>query len=274
MLIQGSLIFTGGDEILRDGYVYISGGKVVEVGEGQPPEDYTYANLVLGGRGRIIAPALVAATDITLYPVRLWQLSKREKLNYYKNIPANAQAIAAMPGVYELHMSGAGTIIVESSDPRVTSHLEDMYGGEYHMADVLCEDRGVFNVPEFCGGNVEGLYLREQPSYMLIGRSSVYEESVKLAKSLGLPIPAIREGAKARIAVFDTFNPPAMFLYERPDLASRVYEYLSVESLLVGENVLVDINEHLSITDNDLSNTIDLLNLVKARRKTLLGYKD
>lgn len=273
MLIQGSVIFTG-NEVLNDGYVYVSGGRVAALGEGNPPEEYTYANLVLGGRGRIIAPALVAAADIILYPVRLWQLTKEEKLNYYRNIRESTQALMAMPGVYELHMSGVGTIIVEAPSQSVVREMEDMYGGEYHMADVLCENRGVFNVPEFCGGGVEGLYLREQISYMLIGRRNVYEDSVRLAESLGLPAPVIEEGAKARIAVFDAFNPPGMFLYERPDLASRVYEYLGVESLIVGDTVLVDIGEHLHITDNDLSNVMNVVSVLKAKKKGLLGYSD
>ncbi len=61
----------GNNLFVRNGYVYVDGGVVRSVGEGEPPVEYEAAELVVGGRGRLVVPGFASAhTHLLLYPLR------------------------------------------------------------------------------------------------------------------------------------------------------------------------------------------------------------
>lgn len=74
ILITGSTILTlslVSDPVIPEGYVYIKDGRVIAVGKGEPPEELRYPELLINGKGRIVAPGTSSAiTSVTLHPFR------------------------------------------------------------------------------------------------------------------------------------------------------------------------------------------------------------
>ncbi len=59
------------DLIISKGYVFLRNGVVEGIGEGDPPDEFQYPELLINGEGRIVAPGLVSGmTTVTLYPLR------------------------------------------------------------------------------------------------------------------------------------------------------------------------------------------------------------
>lgn len=270
ILVRGSVIYTG-SEVLRDGYVYIKGGRIVGLGEGAAPGDYTYAALILGGPGRIVAPGLTAIIDAPAYPIRFYKPSLEKRVNYYKAMGLDALATVSLPAVYEAHLSGVTTVIIEAIDPQLPQRLAETIGGLYGIAYPACTgDAGTKPAPglvavatvgdESCpGGEVNYgdsgvLALAGKLSYTLHGEPRVYERSLETRRRLGLGEQGIREGRLAEIVVFDASRPPGMLLEYAPDsVVPQVYSAARVETLLVGDHVLVDGGDHLYIVEKSFS---------------------
>ncbi|MCE4602270.1 MAG: hypothetical protein F7B18_03720 [Desulfurococcales archaeon] len=267
ILVRASLIHTG-SEAIRDGYIYIKGGRIVEVGSGPAPEDYTYAALILGGPGRVVVPGLAAVIDAPAYPIRLLKPSLKDRLNYYKAMGLEALAAVSLPAVYEAHMAGVTSVIVETLDPGLPQRLSDTVGGIYGAAYPACTEAGdapglaattTVSDPSCPGGAVdygdkEVLALDSRLAYNLAGEDSVYERSVETRRRLGLQEQGLREGRVAEVAVFNSSRPPAMLLdYSRGEEVLMVYGVAQVESLLAGDHVLVDGGEHLYIVEKSFS---------------------
>ena len=74
ILIHGATVLTlslTDEPVIREGYVYISDGRITAVGKGEPPEELKYPELLINGRGRLVMPGLSAPlTSVTLYPLR------------------------------------------------------------------------------------------------------------------------------------------------------------------------------------------------------------
>jgi len=273
VLVTGSAVYTG-SETLRDGYVYIKGGRVVAVGSGVPPEDYTFAHLVLGGEGRIIAPSLTAIVDAPAYPWRFALRGLRERVDLYGRLSQEAAVAASLPAVYEAHVHGVGRIVVEYSGAGLPGELASRVGGFYALAYPAClggapsSPFGVVMVAgEGCEGEAQVVYsggsaragegevlaLTAKPVYRPWG-SGVEEASNRLRRLLGLGPATIKEGVQAEIVVYDASRPPGMFLDSAEDPARLAYESgLRAETLVLGDAVLVDQGEHLYIAEKQFS---------------------
>ncbi|MEN2999281.1 MAG: hypothetical protein ABDH61_01720 [Acidilobaceae archaeon] len=289
ILLTGSVIFTG-EKVLRRGYVYVKDGKVEGVGEGVVPEEYTYATLVLGGEGRIIVPGLAALASIAAYPIRLRKPSMGERTRFYKSSNLKTLITASLPAVYELHMGGVTVVIVEGLDVDLPLELSKAIGGFYGLAVPACSGAqpnyvpGVVAVVKISGEGCEGegeirevggrgvaksgpvLSFFNSISFSPSSSSDPWEENVALRKALSLPPSAIKPGRIAEIAVFNASRPPAMLL----DLASdedivKVYSSgARLESLVAGEDILVDTGEHLYIAEKQFR---EARNLAEKLRK-------
>ncbi len=258
VLIQGSLILTG-SEAVRDGYVYVNNGIVKSVGAGLPPEEYTRATLVLGGEGRIVAPGLAVAADAAAYPIRLLKPGTAERLRLYKALGGEAALYSALPAVYELHLHGATTILVEFAEPSLPLRLAEAVGGRYGLVVPCSEDYRLEKpaalaalLRQPCDSRLPG-FLESPPVYRPSLLRRPWEASEELRRLYGEAGYGLREGVIAEIAVFNASRPPGMLL-DRSDLdLDTIYSLgLTVESLIVGDEVIVDRGEHLYITDTHL----------------------
>ena len=266
ILVRGSLVYTG-DEIIRDGYVYIKAGRVESVGESPVPEDLTYAALILGGEGRIIAPGLAMVADLLAYPIRLYKPNMAKRIKYYESMGIQALTTVAKPAVYEAHMSGATTLIIEAHTPEPIQKLAETVGGLYGIAAPACLDTsphaaGLIASTRIADDSCPGeglrysndiLALESRLTYTLSGVSQAYERSSKLRSILGLPPQRIKKGSRAEIAVYNSSRPPGMLLdYSGEEVVKRIYESgIQVESLITGDHILVDGGEHLYIVEKD-----------------------
>ncbi len=277
VIITGSIVFTG-SEVIEDGYVYVRNGRVEDIGQQPPPEDYTYATLVLGGQGRIVAPGLTAMADIGAYIIRLLKPSMKDRLRFYKAMSSKDLARASLAGVYELHMNGVTSIIAEGVDFSYINELRELAGGRYGLAIPACLEegssppewslgmvrvagkdcRGEHDISEDDMGEDGVLALFSRVTYTLEGIRNAWDASAKLRALLGLGEQSIRKGSLAEIVIFNVRRPPGMLLdmagRSDPEFFKEIYSYgLRVETLLVGDEVLVDGGEHLNIVDKHFS---------------------
>jgi len=270
VLITGSVVYTG-REVIVDGYVYIKGGRVVDVGSQPVPDEYTYATLVLGGPHRIVLPGLAVAADVIAYPMRFRGASVLDRVKFYRSISPQAQAILALPGVYELHMRGASTILVEALEPGVVVDIQEAAGGRFGLAVPVCVEKPMSPLPTLSvsmpgcetgdGVSVDEIpYLAGVYSYSY-GLSrlgpAVWSLNYTLREKAGLPRGFLEPGALAEIAVFDARKPPFSYQDLYPDKA-LLAPLLggSVETLIVGDEVIVDGGQHLNIVDKQFSQAI------------------
>ena len=122
ILVYASTIVSPLDGIyVREGFLYAEAGRVARLGEGEPPAELEAAELVVGGRGRLVAPALASAhTHLLLYPLRhllphgdpaSTELAERLASSI---TPQEAYRLALL-ALYELTMHGV--VFVEAMDP-------------------------------------------------------------------------------------------------------------------------------------------------------------
>ena len=259
VLVTGSIVYTG-SEIIRDGYVYIKGGRIRDVGEQPVPEDYTFATLVLGGPHRIVVPGLAVVADAAAYPIRYSRPSVRDRIKYYKNAPRRLRVYSALLGVYELHMKGATTVFIEEVEPDVVVDVASMAGGRYGVAFPACveERKAPFPVVRVSEADCVGeasLEAGEVPYLAGLGvydlarvGDRIWEANFRLREASGVSSGRIEAGEVAEIAVFDARMPPIALLDLYPERAPLApLMGARVESLIVGDEVLIDGGQHLNI---------------------------
>ncbi len=107
------------EESIVRGYVLVEGRRIADVGEGEPPTDYFRCDMVLPGRGSVLAQGFVSAvTHLTLYPFRgliggrvkfrkVWETVA--KLGYEEALSLAAAGLK--------HLVEAGVTSVVSLDP-------------------------------------------------------------------------------------------------------------------------------------------------------------
>ena len=270
MLLMGSLLFDG-ERVLRDPFVYIKNGIVIDYGTSPVPEDYTFATLTLGGEGRVIMPGLAVIANPLAYPLRLFKPTMKQRSRYYVAMGREALLKVGLPGVYELHMSGATTIIVEAHTPEIPLDLAQKIGGFYGLAIPSCieeaEIRGsessiVLGSPECGPGDVEA----SSDSYPIIIDPIVYNagfikdvwrKNLRLRTLIDSPL-GIEKGKRAEIIIYDLSKPPGMIpdfrvLEDATKIASLYEAGLKIETLIAGQDVLVDGGEHLMIVEKHFS---------------------
>ena len=293
ILVTGSIVFTG-ERFLRNGYVYLRDGRIDSVGEAPVPEEYTYATLILGGPGRVIVPGLAALASVAAYPIRLKSPSMGGRVRFYADSDLKTLILSSLPAVYELHMSGVTTIIIEGLTPELPLELSRLVGGFYGLAVPVCsgvepryvpglasaitiagpECEGEAEVVEVDGRGFKGssrlLSVFGGVSYTISKANSEnpWAEGLELRRALSLPPPSIKPGRVAEIAVYDVSRPPAMLL----DMAGE-REILGIytsgarlETLIAGEDVLVDTGEHLYIVEKHFNEVRRLAEKLAPRR--------
>ncbi|MFP3230279.1 MAG: hypothetical protein RXS19_03530 [Caldisphaera sp.] len=283
ILITGSSIFTG-KELIRDGYVFIDDGKIKEVGTQPVPDEMSEPSLVLGGKGRIIAPSLTAIADISTFLIRFFNLKMNKRIELYKMLSKKDLFTLSLPSIYELNMHGVTTIFAESIDVSYIIDLQDKLGGFFGIAAPSCVNN--ISVPPSLSGKIEVkgygcdgngisedsndyLTLLGKGSYSLSKIDNVYEKSEKIRAIAGLPPNIIKENNKAEIIVYDTSRPPAMNYYKGTlDYIKNIYnENAIIESLLAGEDVLIDIGGHLRIGQKHLKEAESLIEKIVSNEK-------
>ncbi len=267
VLVTGSVLYTGRD-IVRDAFVYVKGGRVMDYGRAPVPEDYTYAALVVGGPGRIVAPGLAAYIDAPAYVIRGLKPRLAERARFYSSVDLDSLRYASLPAVYEAHSAGVTTLVTEAPQPRLALDLSELAGGFYGAAIPACIaasasasiptvtvggegcDGGdaVVNGGEVVVGGRRVLALVSRLTYSRLPPGP-YGLSMELRRALGIPGGYIEKGVRAELVVFNASRPPGM-LADLYDLElDEVYAAgLAVESVIAGDEVLVDAGEHLRVT--------------------------
>jgi len=111
-----SVLITDATVVLKPGkylkgYVYLNKGKIVAVGEGDPPSEYSYAMYLINGKNRIVMPGLICPLiSISTYPSRF---GGKEASSFEELYSASQMAIQ------ELLLSGVTTFgtVEEIVDP-------------------------------------------------------------------------------------------------------------------------------------------------------------
>ncbi len=275
VLITASVVYTG-KELVRDGYVYIEDGIIKDVGPQPVPDELQDATLIIGGEGRIVVPGLASVADVAAYPIRFERPSLLRRIEFYRRLSDRDLFALSLPGIYELHMMGVTTIFVESLTPSLPLELARQIGGFYGAARPSCSEeykvqpllRGAITIGgngcpggELKDGDLYNMVLTGREAYSLDGVADVLEASQRLRRAAGLPEALIQTGASAEIAVYDTSRPPAMMLYAADeDRVRRVYTLrASLESLVAGQDVLVEMGEHLRIGRKHLAESAQLM---------------
>ena len=282
VLINASAVYTG-KELLKDAYVYIEDGVIKEVGPQPAPDEAQAATLLLGGEGRVVVPGLTVVADVASYPIRFRRPNISERLQYYKGMSDRELFTASLPGVYELHLMGVTTIFVESLSPSLPVELSRRIGGFYGAARPSCAEpyaiqpilRGLLIIGgEGCpGGDVkdgqdELLVLTGRSGYQLDSLGDVLEKSQKLRRLAGLQEARVEPQQVAELVVYDTSKPPAMMMYAAgPEEIKGIYlTHASVESVIAGMDILVEMGEHMRIGRKHLNEAMHLYRSLKLTR--------
>ena len=268
ILVRGSHVFTG-DELVRDGYVYIKDGVVEDIGSGLPPEDYTYATIIVGGRGRIVVPGLLAPLDLVGYALRTPRCEPLipQSCGARARVDSRSEVTLSLPAVLEAHLRGITRILALTPMLETLISLQDKTGGSYGM--ILPSDcSGAPKHPRLeavvrLGVEVERAY--PCPGEFMAG-DSPFQASLELAGRLGLRPPRIAKGDMASIVVFNLERPPLFGLeVSTPEDAGLVYRFgATAETVIHGQDILVDAGGHLMIVEKHLNEALKV-------RQGLLG---
>ncbi|MCE4603756.1 MAG: hypothetical protein F7B20_02175 [Aeropyrum sp.] len=268
ILVRASKVYTG-SEVLGEGYIYIRDGKIVALGEGPPPEDLTYPTILVGGAGRIAAPGLAVAADTAAYIVRMLRVGVEDRLRLYSGLGLEASLLASLPAIYELHLHGVTSILVEFPSHQLPLELSERVGGLYGLAVPSCWNRVLDEPPSRVIGVVDydcrsrpGWLLEQTPVYTPALLGKPWSNSISLRKRLGHEV-LIKEGYTAEISIFDSSRPPGMLLHKHTlDLDGLYSLGLRVETLISGEDIVVDGGEHLYIVDKHFKEAKNLASRV------------
>ncbi len=245
ILITGDMVYTG-EEALKNGYVYVKGGRIISIGEGSPPDEYTYATLILGGPGRIILPGLSIVAEPIMYPFRY--ISLVDKCRLYETIDEASAFKIALAGIYELNRIGATRIVVKYPERSLANSLREALGGVFEPLTYSCQEKK------------DDLRTIIDPRRDIHNLESVFEYSSEVSKTYNLGTTVLREGETANIAVFNARRPPLFFVTKHSSLdPDQIFKSgSSVESLLYGDNIIVDSEEHLLIVEKHLREAYDV----------------
>ena len=266
---------------IENGYVYVVDENIEGVGEGEPPLEYQYAEMVSGGRGRLVVPGFTAYTIASSYAFRA--LVKPPKLYSVIGRLSYEQAYyASLLAFYELSISGfAAVISVEPNPEPVARALYDSGLGGLILIPLNCSGFKPIDNPKklldillqkykgrvrvgllACGGkpdwvSEEAIVVSGEPPLKLVWNPwLVLGEDVELglkklvlepSRSLGLGEP-LKPKSKANLVVVDVSEPPAWM----PSTKLVGWEWLAgsvprVETVVSWGNLVVDGGQHLYV---------------------------
>jgi len=300
------------------GYVYIVEGRVEAVGRQPVPEEHRYADIVVGGKGRIVLPARTAALiHATLYPVRDFIMGRDPysipaARRLLEGLDCEAAWASSLLGLYEASLSGVGHAVLEDIHAECVSRAASELGIDAVIAvpagclenydwrrDLSVREAGI----AVCSRDVEA--PRDKPLYghgidvdealavfyspssravsiatpgyipraeriaVGIGAWSLYDinaASLSLTAS-SIPVEKIVEGAYMRSLVPGSRDAVIVLRIDRPpgwvDPGSwKPSSHLSlrqVETMIVGDNVVIDGGEHLLVGEEKLREASEIL---------------
>jgi len=267
---------------IENGYVYIVDENIEAVGEGEPPPEYQYAEMVGGGRDRLVIPGFTAYTIASSYPFRA--LTKPPKLYKVVSKLSYEQAYyASLLAFYELSVSGFTAVMSVEPNPEPVARalydsglggliliplncvelrpiddpkklLDDLlqkYKGRVRVGLLTCSSEHLDWVPEDVVVVSSGLPRKLVWNPWLALEEDVEASLTKLvlepSRYLGLGEP-LKPKSKANLIVVDVSEPPAWI----PSLRFLDWKWLAgsvprIETVVSWGNLVVDGGNHLYI---------------------------
>ncbi|MEM2005938.1 MAG: hypothetical protein QW705_02530 [Zestosphaera sp.] len=118
ILINGASILTFSIKektLIDEGFIFSDEGRVVAVGEGEPPEELRYPELLIAGRERLVMPGFSTAfTSLSLYPLRYrrYVADLSAGLDYLRKLTRTDMYFLASMGLAELISRGVTSALV------------------------------------------------------------------------------------------------------------------------------------------------------------------
>ncbi len=275
ILVKADIVFLDEYRVIRNGYVYLRNGLTESIGSQPVPEEYEYASLIIGGRNRVIAPSLgIAYTDIGLldvHPSRRGFMEKRFEL--LEKIDSSRLRMNMSKALFDLSIKGVGVVGVELPSYSPKLELEKSTGIKIVPITGKCGGRSECVRPSYLESYPEGdVYLDSMESYVFkqdlmaatfLGRMNYNICSMSPSELLSSSRIAysylgrrwgLKEGEPALLAVYN-FDEPPYYLANKSirDIADLLRACKPVETLVIGENIVVDGGEHLTLGKNSMS---------------------
>jgi len=282
ILINNASILTFSTEeklLIKEGYIFSSEGRVNGVGEGEPPEEFSYPELLISGKDRLVLPAFSSAyTVASLYPLRYVvkdpDLSKN--LDYLRKLSRT-----------DMYFLAAMTMIEMISKGITNALFIDIYLDEVARA---AHDSG-FNVvlapPINCGLEE---FEPENEFKMLINRWHEKVDEVRVAlATCGKPTDEVLETAKAyglklfvlNAPYVDSSEPNVVYINPTNGSGNNVIRWGSQLSMWKpNEGLGIGVRPSYSMIDVSREvvyktgkHPIDVIYAATARNPSILGFK-
>jgi len=281
-LLFADVYILGINWFIENGYVHVVDENIEAVGEGEPPLEYQYAEMVGGGRDRLVVPGFTAYTIASSYPFRALS-SPSELYKVVGKLSYEQAYYASLLAFYELSISGFTAVISVEPNPEPVaralydsglggvvliplncSELEPVDDPKKLLDDLLQKFRGRVRVGLLaCSGErpswipEDAVVVDGEPPRRLVWNpwlmlgENVEDALAKLvlepSKRLGLGEP-LKPKSKANLVVVDVSEPPAWIpsseLIDWKWLAGSVPR---VETVVSWGNIVVDGGQHLYV---------------------------
>lgn len=267
VLIRGSQLMLNQTETIKNAYVYIRNGFIEDYGEEPAPQDYESSTLIIGGKNRIIAPAYgIPYTDALLYhihPARRGTFEERMKLLEKSDPRTLIRSLYTV--LYELSLYGVGIIGIETIDPSIA--LEATNTSKMKVLPLGCTSEGCIHISRIGSSatskkvsvlidNLEELMIyNSYTAPMFTKRFSYNICNLKPLELLAASRTAyvfyglnwgIIKKAPAMLAIYN-FNDLPLYKAGLIDVFDLMRTCKRVETLIVGQDIIVDGGEHLTI---------------------------
>ncbi len=154
IMVRGSLVSYPYSETLRNAYLYLDGGRVQARGEEPAPPEHSYADLVVGGKNRLVVPGIVVGlVQATLYPFRHvvedpssaeklgsimdCRLAEKAALLTFSELALNGVALAGIkdpyPDCVKQAAEAVGIKVVEAGGPTLHPHAKEAPRGLFAL---------------------------------------------------------------------------------------------------------------------------------------------
>lgn len=254
IIVRGSLVSYPYGDVLRNAYLYLEGGGVQALGEEPAPPEHSYADLVVGGEGRLAVPGIVVGlVQPALHPF-LPTLGNPSLVGRLKDlVDCSLAEKASLLTFSELALNGVSLAGIQGPYPECAVRAAERVGIQ---ARVVGKDR-VFEpgggVPE--GGFILGLGGRVSydPRGLAVEAARIIgvEEAAKALfrrEALGLEpytVPGPGDVAVLRPRIPQPIKTSSLHYA----LLSSVFD---VETLIVGGEPVVDGGELLTLDMSEL----------------------
>lgn len=95
--------------LIKEGYIFSNEGRIYAVGDGEPPEEFSYPELLINGKDKLVLPAFSSAYTIaSLYPLRyvIKDLDLSKNLDYLKKLSRTDMYFLAAMTIIEMISKG------------------------------------------------------------------------------------------------------------------------------------------------------------------------